>query len=122
MAVGNISVIKLRDVLLVTVPSDPDDGTVSMLQEQVLQSMERHEARGLVLDISTVETLDSFFARVISETADMVELMGGRTVIAGMRSSVAITITQLGLGLGGTLASLDVDRALDMLEDESEER
>lgn len=122
MAVGNISVIKLRDVLLVTVPSDPDDGTVSMLQEQVLQSMERHEARGLVLDISTVETLDSFFARVISETADMVELMGGRTVIAGMRPSVAITITQLGLGLGGTLASLDVDRALDMLEDESEER
>jgi len=122
MAVGNISVIKLRDVLLVTVPSDPDDGTVSMLQEEVLKAMERYEARGLVLDISTVETLDSFFARVISETADMVELMGGRTVIAGMRPSVAITITQLGLVLGGTLAALDVDRALDILEDESGRR
>jgi rsbT antagonist protein RsbS len=122
MAGENISVIRLRDVLLVTVPSDPDDGTVSMLQEKVLQAMERHEARGLVLDISTVETLDSFFARVISETADMVELMGGRTVIAGMRPSVAITITQLGLVLGGTLAALDVDRALDMLEDRSEGR
>lgn len=118
MAVENVSVIKVRDVLMVTVPSDPDDATVSALQEQVLETMERCDPKGLVLDISTVEILDSFFARTIAETAQMVGLMGGRTVIAGMRPCVAITVTQLGLTLGSAQTALDVDRALDMLRDE----
>jgi rsbT antagonist protein RsbS len=116
MAAERISVIKVRDVLMVTVPSDPDDETVSALQERILKAMERYEAKGLVLDISTVETLDSFFARTVAETAQMVALMGGRTVIAGMRASVAITATQLGLTLGGALTALDVDRALGILD------
>jgi rsbT antagonist protein RsbS len=117
MVADNISVIKVRDVLMVTVPPDPDDETVSALQERVLQAMERYEAKGLVLDISTVETLDSFFARTVAETAQMVALMGGRTVIAGMRAGVAITATQLGLTLGSALTALDVDRALGILDD-----
>lgn len=115
MAIENISVIKLRGLLLVTVPPDPDDQTISALQEQVLEAMARHECRGLVLDISTVQTLDSFFARTIAETVDMVGLMGGRTVLAGMRASVAITATQLGLTMGKALTSLDVDRAFDLM-------
>ncbi|MBN9517496.1 STAS domain-containing protein [bacterium] len=112
---GSISVIRVGDLLLVTVPPDPDDPTVGELQEGVLRAMEQYDAKGLVLDISTVETLDSFFARTIAETAQMVGLMGGRTVIAGMRASVAITATQLGLTLGGSLTALDVDRALRLL-------
>src|ERR671923_1560550 len=112
-----IAVVKVRDVLMVTMPADPDDASVSALQMKVLQMLERHEARGLVLDISAVETLDSFFARTVAETARMAALMGGRTVIAGMRPSVAITATQLGLTLGGTMTALDVDRALDTLTD-----
>ena len=115
MSADSISVIKVRDVLLVTVPPDPDDPTITALQEKVLEAMERYEAKGLVLDIATVETLDSFFARTIAETAQMVELMGGQTVIAGMRPAVAITTTQLGMTLGTTLTALDVDRALDVL-------
>ena len=66
---SNISVVKVRDLLLVTMPPDPDDPTVSALQEQVLGAMEKHQARGVLLDISMVETLDSFFARTVSETA-----------------------------------------------------
>jgi rsbT antagonist protein RsbS len=111
----NISVIKVRQVLMVTMPPDPDDLTVSAMQEEVLRAMERYEAKGLVLDISAVDTLDSFFARTVAETSQMVALLGGRTVISGMRPSVAITVTQLGLTLGSTLTALDVDRALDML-------
>jgi rsbT antagonist protein RsbS len=115
MALENISVIRLRDLLLVTVPPDPDDETVSALQEQVLAAMARLDARGLVLDISTVQTFDSFFARTVAETVQMVALMGGRTVLAGMRANVAVTATQLGLTLGGSLTALDVDRAIDLL-------
>jgi rsbT antagonist protein RsbS len=115
MAAENISVIKIRDILMVTVPPDPDDETISELQEQVLKATEKYNTRGLILDISTVETLDSFFARTITETAQMVALMGGITIIAGMRPSIAITATQFGLTLGNVLTALDTDRALDIL-------
>ena len=115
MSTESISIIKLRDLLLVTVPPDPDDETISALQEKVLQAMARHVTKGLVLDISMVQTLDSFFARTVAETVQMVALMGGRTVLAGMRASVAVTATQLGLTVGNALTALDVDRALDLL-------
>ena len=115
MPTESISIIKLRDLLLVTVPPDPDDETISALQERVLQAMALYEAKGLVLDISMVQTLDSFFARTVAETVQMVALMGGRTVLAGMRASVAVTATQLGLTVGNALTALDVDRALDLL-------
>ena len=93
---SEISVIKVRDVLIVTMPPDPDDSTVTSLQENVLGAMERHLPKGVILDISSVETLDSFFARTISETAQMVLLMGGRTIVVGMRPTVAVTATQMG--------------------------
>ena len=118
MMIGeNISVIRIRDVLLVTMPPDPDDTSVNILQEKVMNAMERYRAKGLVLDISAVQTMDSFFARVVAETAQMVVLMGGKTVIAGMQPSVAITATQLDLTLGGALTALNVDRALEIISD-----
>jgi rsbT antagonist protein RsbS len=110
--VGNIAVLHLSDILLVSVPPDPDDDTVALLQLEVLRALERTNALGLVLDISTVETVDSYFARTVSETVHMVQLMGGVTVLSGMRASVAVTTTQLGLNLGGTATALDVDRAM----------
>jgi rsbT antagonist protein RsbS len=115
MADESIAIVKVRDVLMITMPADPNDATVSALQENVLQVIEQTEAKGVILDISAVETLDSFFARTVAETVEMVRLMGGRTIIAGMRPGVAITTTQLGLTLGSAMTALDVDRALDML-------
>ena len=116
MSVDNISVIRILDVLLVTMPSDTDDTSINILQEKILYSMERYQVKGLILDISACQTLDSFFARVIAETAQMVVMMGGETVIAGMQPSVAITATQLGLNLGGVRTALNVDQALEILD------
>lgn len=99
---------------MVTMPADPDDSTVSALQERVLGAMERHDAKGVVLDISSVDTFDSFFARTVSETAQMVTLMGGRTIVVGMRPAVAVTAIQIGLTLGNIETALSVDRALDL--------
>ena len=114
-----ISVVKLRDLLMVTMPADPDDSTVSALQEKVLNAMERYsQTRGLILDISAVDTLDSFFARTVSETAQMVMLMGGRTIIVGMHPTVAMTATQMGLRLGKIETALSVDRAIDLVAGE----
>lgn len=109
-----ISVIKVRNVLLVTMPADPDDSTVAALQERTLDAMAAYDVRGLVLDLSKVEILDSYFARTVAETAQMVSLMGGDTIIAGMRPSVAITATELGVSLGRTRTVMTVDRALDL--------
>lgn len=111
-----IVVVKIRDILMVTMPPDADDSVIASLQGKVLASMEQSEAKALILDISAVEIMDSFFARTISETALMVRLMGGETIIAGMRAAVAITATQLGLGLKQVETALNVDRALDLLE------
>ena len=119
---NNISVIRVRDLLMVTMPADPDDATVSALQHKVLDAMEAREAKGVVLDISAVETLDSFFARTVTETAQMVDLMGGRTVIAGMRPAVAVTATQIGLNLGKIETALNVERALDRLANGGESK
>ncbi len=113
----NISVILLRNILMVNVPPDPDDDSIQALQEKVLKAMERTRAEGVVLDISTVDILDSFFARTLIDTVQMISLMGGRTVIAGMMPSVAITATQLGLTFENIATALDVDTALDMLRE-----
>ncbi len=113
MTNNNISVIKIRDVLMVTIPSDPGDPTIAALQSNVLQNMERYITKALILDISAVEIFDSFFARTLTETAQMVQLMGGRTVIAGMRPAVAVTATQLGLKLKLVETALNVEMALD---------
>lgn len=109
-----ISVIKVRGVLLVTMPADPDDATVSALQEKTLTAMSLHDVGGLILDLSKVEILDSYFARTVAETALMVSLMGGETIIAGMRPSVAITATELGVTLGKARTALTVDRAFEL--------
>ena len=119
MTEETLSIIKVRDILVVTMPADPDDATISALQQKVLLAMERSTAKGVVLDVSGVESLDSFFARTIAETTRMVGLMGGRTILTGLRPSVSVTITQLGLTLGKTRTALNVDRAFDILQDGS---
>ena len=107
-----ISVLLVDGILLVTVASNPTDELIAELQEAVLYEMMSRRARGLVLDIATVEVLDSYFARTLSDTAQMVRLMGGVTVLTGMRPSVAITVTELGLEMRHTLSALDLDRAI----------
>ena len=112
----SLSVIKLKNILLVTVPDDPSDDMIYELQNKVLAAMEKHESAGLILDISSVNVMDSFFARTIAETTQMVTLMGGHTVVAGMRPGVAITAAELGLQLGNALSALDVDAGLELLQ------
>lgn len=109
------AVTQVFDVLIAQFPGRPTDQAVDDLQQEVLSVMEDVEPRGVILDISAVTTLDSFFARVISETASMVELMGGQAVVVGMRPSVAITAAELGFGLDSVETARNTDHALSML-------
>lgn len=109
------AVTRVYDVLVATFPGEPTDRAVDELQEEVLQRMEELHPRGVILDVSAVTTLDSFFARVISETAGMVSLMGGEAIVIGMRPSVAITAAELGFGLDDVQTARSTDHALSML-------
>lgn len=115
MVESSPAVTKVFDVLIATFPARPTDQAVNELQEDVLQTMEDVDPRGVVLDISGVTTLDSFFARVISETASMVSLMGGEAVVVGMHPSVAITAAELGFDLGDIRTARNTDHALTLL-------
>jgi rsbT antagonist protein RsbS len=117
MAEEDISIVKVRDVLLVTLPSSPSDRVIDMLQDKVLTKMVDSSPEGVIIDIKLVEVVDSFFARLIEETAQMISLMGGMTVISGMQPSVAVTATELGLSFGGAETALTVEKALDLLSE-----
>jgi rsbT antagonist protein RsbS len=110
-------VININKILLVSVPPEPDDKIISNLQNQVMISLQTHHPEGVIINISMVEIVDSFFARTISETAQMIKLMGVNTIITGMRPSVAITSTQLGFTFSNITTALDVDKAFKILKD-----
>lgn len=114
-ATDTAAVTQVFDVLIAAFPGRPTDGAVDDLQQEVLALMDEVDPRGVILDISEVTTLDSFFARVISETASMVELMGGDAIVVGMRPSVAITAAELGFGLDSVKTARSTDHALSML-------
>lgn len=115
MSSHSTAVTQVFDVLIATFPTQPRDQAVDDLQQSILRMMEKTHPSGVVLDISGVTTLDSFFARVISETAGMVSLMGGRAIVVGMRPSVAITAAELGFDLGDIETARNTDHALSML-------
>lgn len=112
----NVPVLLLRNVLIVSVPGDMGDSVIATLQEQILETLQRAGAKGVIIDLSTVDIMDSYFARMVIETAQMINLMGGRTIIAGMLPSVAITATQLGLMFDNLETCMDIDEAFTRME------
>jgi rsbT antagonist protein RsbS len=109
------SVTRVFDVLVATFPGQPTDQAVDEVQQEVLNAMDAIQPRGVILDISAVTTMDSFFARVISETAGMVSMMGGETIVVGTRPSVAITAAELGFNLDEVATARNTDHALSLL-------
>ncbi|GAA3294575.1 STAS domain-containing protein [Streptomyces cinereospinus] len=108
-------VLALGDVLLVTLQGELHDGMAEQLQQDITRRIAGSGATGVVIDISGVEIVDSFLGRVLAEIASSAGLLAARTVLAGMRPAVAITLVELGLTLPGLLTALDSERALELL-------
>lgn len=116
----HLSAIQFQDVLLATVPAHPSDGTITELQEHILTAIDDNDAdevSGVILDITPVNIVDSFFARTVAETVQMIELMGAHPVLVGMQPSVAITATELGFSLGNVDTALTTDTAIELIRD-----
>jgi rsbT antagonist protein RsbS len=109
-----ISVLRLGDVLIAAIQQELTDQSALSLQQD-LTEMAAAGARGVIIEISGVEIIDSFLARILSEIAAATSILAGRTVIAGMRPSVAITLVEMGLSLRGLRTARSLEDALAIL-------
>jgi rsbT antagonist protein RsbS len=110
-----VPVLKIGDILLVSIQIDLDDQTAMQLQEDLSDRIVETGAHGVVIDISALEIVDSFIGRMLSTIASVSRVLDAETVVVGMRPAVAITLVELGLSLRGVRTALNVDKALGIL-------
>ncbi len=116
-----IPILKLKDFLLISIQVELDDQTALQFQEDLLNKIHETDAKGVVIDLTSVEMIDSFIAKVLGEAVDMSNLMGAKVVLTGIQPAVAITLIDLGILLKGVPTALDLEQGLAKLEQDLEE-
>lgn len=112
-----IPILKMGRFLLVTVQVDMHDQLAMQLQEDLTSRIVAARARGVLIDISSLEVVDSFIGRMISNIAAMARVLDAETVVVGIQPAVAITLVELGLSLEGVRTALNVDRGMALLQE-----
>jgi rsbT antagonist protein RsbS len=110
-----IPILQMGQSLLVTIQIDLHDQTALTLQDELLAKIANTGARGVLIDISALDMVDSYIGRMIANISVMAGLLNARTVLVGMRPAVAITLVELGLSLAGVKTALNVDRGMELL-------
>jgi rsbT antagonist protein RsbS len=110
-----IPILKMGDLLLVSIQVDMHDQLALTLQDDLTDKIAKTGARGVLIDISAVEVVDSFIGRMIANIVGMARILDARTVLVGMQPAVAITLVELGLTLPGVQTALDVERGMALL-------
>src|SRR5919107_2883095 len=110
-----IPILKMGDVLLVTIQVDMHDRLALALQEDLTDRISANSARGVLIDISSLEIVDSFIGRMFANIAAMARVLDAATVVVGMQPAVAITLVELGLSLPGVRTALNVERGMRLL-------
>ena len=110
-----IPILQMGRLLLVTIQVDMHDRLALQLQDDLTERIVKAGARGVLLDISSLEVVDSFIGRMISNIAAMARVLDARTVLVGMQPSVAITLVELGLELPGVDTALNVERGMELI-------
>jgi len=119
--VDHIPILKLRDFLLVTIQVDMHDRLAMQLQDDLTARISETGARGVLMDISSLDIVDSFIGRMIANIAAMARVLDAETVVVGMQPAVAITLVELGLTLPGVRTALNVDKGMELLESATRE-
>ena len=117
-----IPILKMGDCLLVSIQVDMHDRLALMLQEDLTDQIVRTRARGALIDISSLDMVDSFIGRMLGNIASMARLLGALTVVVGMRPAVAITLVELGLSLQGVQTALNVEKGMELIAKELDRR
>jgi rsbT antagonist protein RsbS len=112
-----VPILKLGDVLIVSIQVDLEDQGVLALQEDLADAVVKSSARGVIIDITAVEIVDSFIGRMLATIASISRVLDAETIVVGMRPAVAITLVELGLSLGGVRTALNLEKGVALLED-----
>lgn len=110
-----IPILKIGKCLLVTIQVDLQDQTALQLQDDLASKIEKTGARGVLIDISALEIVDSFIGRMLAGISGVARVLDATTVVVGMQPAVAITLVELGLSLEGVRTALNVERGMQML-------
>ena len=111
-----IPIIKIRNYLIVSIQVDMHDKLAVQLQSQILNEIGKTGAKGILIDISVLEMVDSFIGRMLSGMASMASIMDAAVVIVGMQPAVAITLVELGLEMPGVDTALNMEKGMELLE------
>ncbi len=111
-----IPILRMGDLLLVTIQVDMHDRLAMTLQDDLTAQIVKHSARGVLIDISALDIVDSFIGRMLSNTAAMASILDAETIVVGMQPAVAITLVELGLDLHGVKTALNVERGMALLK------
>ena len=112
-----IPILKMGDFLLVTVQVDLYDRLAVGLESDLVNMINKHNARGVLIDISAVSIVDSFMGRILGNIAQMSKILDAHTVVVGMQPAVAITLIELGLPMTGVHTALNVEKGMDLLKE-----
>ncbi len=112
---SRIPILKISEFLVASVQVELYDKSAVMFKENLLQRIYETKAKGLILDLTAVEVVDSFMGRIITEVGAMAGLMGTKVVITGLQPAVAITLVELGLELTGVHTALNLEKGIDTL-------
>ena len=110
-----IPILKMGEFLLVTIQVDMHDQLALRLQDDLTRAIEKKGAKGVLIDISALEMVDSFMGRMIADISGMARILDAQTVLVGMQPAVAITLVELGLSLPGVATALNVERGMTWL-------
>jgi rsbT antagonist protein RsbS len=109
---GSIPILRIGRTLLAAIQSELHDKVANAFQKDVLSALEESGTNGLVIDISGIEMVDTYVARVLAETGRMARLMGAATVLVGMRSEIAATLVRMGYSMDGVEMALNLEEGL----------
>jgi rsbT antagonist protein RsbS len=110
-----IPILRMGEFLLVTIQVDMHDQLALKLQDDLSNAIQQHASKGVLIDISTLEMVDSFIGRMVADISGMGKILGAETVLVGMQPAVAITLVELGLSLPGVSTALNVERGMALL-------
>ncbi len=111
-----VPILKQGDYLIASIQGALADSDLTRLQENLVRTVRRHRSKGVVIDVTVLDVMDSFAARILRSITMMTRLMGAKVAIVGIQPEIAFSMVQLGLKLDGTMTSLDLEDGIAMLK------
>ncbi len=119
--IPRIPILQIQEFLVASVQTELHDQAANQFKDDLLQRIYETKAQGLILDLTAMDIVDSFIAKLTSDIAEMAALMGTRVVVSGLQPAVAVTLVELGVELRGVMTALNLEKAIEILRRKAKE-